>query len=141
MKLVTQTLFGGPDGAVEEIGNCYPACLASLLDLDLASVPHFFQLHADAEAALDETLRFLRRHGYTTMSFDWAPWLNRYAPGTLAIFSGQSPRGDWKHAVVGEITADGWRLAHDPHPSRAGIVGDPDSVELLIKLLPAAEAA
>lgn len=138
MKPVTQTLFGGPDGPVEEIGNCYPACLATILDLDLAEVPHVHQLHMDAEGALDEQLAFLLPRGLTCMRFPWAQWLQRYMPGALAIFSGRSPRGDWLHAVVGEITADGWRLVHDPHPSGAGIVGDPVEVELVIPLMLAA---
>lgn len=137
MKPVTQTLFGRPDGPVEEIGNCYPACLATLLELDLAEVPHVYQLHADPEAANDASVRWLQQRGYTELYFEWAPWLNHYAPGTLAIFGGKSPRGDWSHAVVGEITATGWRLVHDPHPSRAGIAGEPDGVHLLVKLMPA----
>jgi len=137
MKPVTQTLFGRPDGPVEEIGNCYPACVATLLDLDLADVPHVHQMHPEPTAALEESLRFLRKHGYTELCFEWAPWLNQYAPGSLAIFGGQSPRGDWSHAVVGEITATGWRMVHDPHPSRDGLVGEPTDVQLLVKLIPA----
>jgi hypothetical protein len=136
VKPVFQNLFGGPDEVV--IGNCYPACLASLLELGLSDVPHVHQLHRDPEAALDEALAFLHRHNHTSLRYQWADWLRRYAPGALAIFGGQSPRGDWTHAVVGEITADGWRLVHDPHPSGAGIVGDPIDVELVFPLMKAA---
>jgi hypothetical protein len=141
MKPVHQTLFGGPDGPTEAIGNCYPACLASLLELDLADVPHVYQLHRDTEAALDETLRFLHGKGYTSICYDWAPWVNRYAPGALVILSGKSPRGDFSHAVIGEVTATGWRLVHDPHPSGAGIAGEPTHVELLVQLMQLAQEA
>ncbi|TAM72340.1 hypothetical protein EPN44_16120 [bacterium] len=140
MKKVHQTLFGRPDGPNAEIGNCYPACVASLLGLDLDQVPHFHQLHDDAEGALDEILAFLHGQGYSCLRYEWAPWVNRYLPGALAIFGGKSPRGDWSHAVVGQVTADGWRLVHDPHPSGAGILGDPVDVEVLFPLM-RAEAA
>lgn len=135
MKPVTQNLFGGPDGAVELIGNCYPACIASVLELQLEEVPHFHQLHAKPEDALVEILKFLLPRGYSSLCFDWAPWVHAYFAGALVLVSGKSPRGDFQHVVVGEVTSDGWKLVHDPHPSREGIEGPPLNVEVLVPLL------
>lgn len=135
MKRVHQTLFGGPNGDRSQIGNCYPSCIASLLDLDLADVPHVYQLHpTDDEAAMQEMLDWLRTRGLSSMSFGWSDWVQRYMHGSLCVISGKSPRGGFNHAVVGEITREGWRLVHDPHPSGAGIVGEPTDVEFLLPL-------
>lgn len=135
MKPVHQTLFGAPDGPNELIGNCYPSCLATLLDVDLAEVPHVYQLHAVDDDALQATLNWLHGRGYTTLCYDWAPWVQRYFPGALVIVSGKSPRGEFQHAVVGEITETGWRLIHDPHPNGSGIDGEPKSIEVLVPML------
>lgn len=41
MKPVNQTLFGDTDGKLK--GNCFPACLASILELPLEEIPHFYE--------------------------------------------------------------------------------------------------
>lgn len=136
MKPVHQTLFGGPDGPLDEIGNCFPACLASLLEVDLAQVPHVYQLHADNNDAHVATCRFLSSHGFAFFCFDWGPWVHvAIPPGALVMISGKSPRGDFQHVVLGELTGDDWRLVHDPHPSGDGIVGGPAFIEMLVPIL------
>lgn len=49
---------------------------------------------------------------------------------SAVIASGPSPRGDWLHSVL----ADPWTgsLIHDPHPSDAGLAGDPVDLILLV---------
>ncbi|WP_329140922.1 hypothetical protein [Streptomyces sp. NBC_00670] len=100
-----QTIFhDDPDGRP---GNCLQACIASLLDLPLDDVPHFL-LHADWTAALQE---FVTAHGHR---------LRMQPPDTHCAYGmawGPSERGV-RHAVV---WADG-HMAHDPHPSRAGLL-------------------
>jgi hypothetical protein len=135
MKPIYQSLFGSPDGPSDQLGNCYPACIASLLDLDLEDVPHFYQLHRNKEDFLDEVLRFLHARQMTTIRFPYAPWMHRYAPGALGIFSGASPRDSrLLHSVVGQLTKHGWKLIHDPHPEQNGIA-DPKDVEFLFPLM------
>lgn len=96
-------------------GNCFAACLASLLDLPLWMVPPFEDMFG--------------------RSGEWFPrvedWLERLFQRRLVrsdghpveqltefyIGSGLSARGV-RHSV---IYRDG-KLAHDPHPSGSGIV-------------------
>lgn len=133
MRPVHQDLFGAPDAEV--VGNCYPACIASLLECDLSDVPHVYQLHRDNDAALTELLAWLQPRGFTIMCHPWGDWVHRWLNGALVIMSGKSPRGDWSHAVIGRITADGWSLVHDPHPDGTGIVGEPETFEFIVKMM------
>jgi hypothetical protein len=105
MRPVTQTIFhDDPDGRP---GNCLQACIASLLDLPLDDVPHFL-LHDDWTGALEQ---FLTAHGRRLHA---QPASDHCAYG---MAWGPSKRGV-RHAVV---WADG-RMAHDPHPSHAGLL-------------------
>lgn len=136
MKPVMQTMFGGCDAPREQLGNCYPACVASVLDIALEDVPHFYQLHyRDNEAALDEALRFFRARDLVVVTFEWGSWARRYFHGTVVIFGGKSPRGEYDHAIVGRITRDGWELLHYPHPSSDGIVGEPRNFDMIFPLM------
>lgn len=134
MRPVKQTLFGGPDGPIEEIGNCYPACIASILEIPLEDVPHFFQLERNSEKSLDLILSWSQERSLTIICYAYEEWLHRYFPNFIGIIGGQSPRGDFDHAVVGRITKTGWEILHDPHPSNSGIVGEPKHFEIILPL-------
>lgn len=145
MRPVDQTVTAAPgrtDGhdADGTPGDCLRACVASLLVLPLDAVPHFIANaeHAEhADAWWDELRDFV---------FDWSGgrWRAecftpeaRFTGDPTAdvwprhfIATGASPRGPWQHCVL----VDGWTLAlaHDPHPSRAGLAGEPvDLISLL----------
>ena len=127
-RWVDQTTFGFPGG------NCFSACVASLLGLDLAAVPYFMD---DEDKWWDFFSSWLRPHGMWAVCFE----LKRdgWVPEGLHILSGTSPRAEKpedKHSVV----ADGRRIVHDPHPSRAGLASR-DDVILLIPLDPWKEPA
>lgn len=108
MKPVDQDIFiNDPQGRV---GNCLQACVASLLEKDLTEVPHFAALSDDTW--FSEMCNWITDHGY---EFDDTGDCVDFKNYVLAI--GPSPRGV-SHAV---IYYDG-KLAHDPHPSRAGIL-------------------
>lgn len=95
-------------------GNCFAACLASMLDLPLWMVPPFDDMfgRTDWWARVGEWLarihhvRLVRTEGH-------AP----EAMPPYYIASGLSARGV-RHSV---IYAAG-ELAHDPHPSGAGVL-------------------
>jgi len=128
---VKQTLFGGDFLNKETLGNCYPACIATILGIPLGEVPHFFQLETDEIPALDIILPWFHGRGLTSVCFDWSPWIPKYYEGIITIIGGKSPRGGWSHAVVGRITKEGYELLHDPHPSNSGIVGEPTAAEFI----------
>lgn len=141
LRPVFQTQFGTDFHDAATVGNCYPACFATAMGLELSQVPHFYALDPDDTAAANLRVRtWLVTHGLGLAYFYWndvraalSAW--RYNIGdAVAIFSGKSPRGDYSHAVLGRLTDDGWALVHDPHPSGAGIDGEPESVEIFLRL-------
>lgn len=108
MLAVDQTQFAG-EGAG---GNCVQASLASILNLPLSEVPHFLEV---ADRPEEWELAFMdwleeRGVGFIRREGEWI--FDGYY-----LASGPSPRGV-SHMVVYH---DG-KLAHDPHPSRAGIL-------------------
>lgn len=121
-----QTTFYNPED--KGGGNCAEACLASLLNIPLASVQKFYD-----KTDPDPVYRYWRN--MENFCFSKGFWLIRkdceYVFEGMYMVSGPSARG-CKHMVVYQ---DG-RLLHDPHPSRKGI----DKVEqtwLLVPLDPA----
>jgi hypothetical protein len=143
---VKQTIFFDPDPKSPR-GNCYQAVIASLLELNLCEVPHFYEdilpdfktnteewnrIRINQEDRIDNwlELRNLRR-----IAFSWDKTKNydvikNVTPDDLVILSGMSPRGV-RHAVIGRLTGVGaWEMVHDPHFSNTGIA-EPDFVEKL----------
>ncbi len=114
---IHQTIFGKPHG------NCFQACVASVLEIPLDDVPHFcgganpewFAQARDFVAARSELTLLLVQAGP-----EWLPTVA--AMECYSIVGGRSPRGDFLHSVV----YFGDHLVHDPHPSGDGIVGAPE---------------
>jgi len=129
VKPVDQDRFGAN-------GNCFAACIASLLDISLAEVPD--SGHQGYEKPLAD---FLRPCGLaycevyvgnmTRLKADdpplpelhlgWQP-LVYSQPHPMCVICGPSPNGPWSHACVGRANGWGYELLHDPNPSRKGIL-------------------
>lgn len=117
-----QTTFGFPGG------NCFSACVASLLHLPLDDVPYFM----DGDGWYERFQSWLAPHGCYALAFNLdAGW----TPAGLHILSGKSPR-DLNGGALHSVVARGKEIAHDPHPSRAGLLSR-DDVVILIPLDPA----
>ena len=113
MIRVDQTLFkaGGPE---DECGNCFAACIASIMEKPLIQIPNFCA-HKDWVLRLNTWLAHM---GLYYMEFrsefnhgkeDWG----------FHIMSGPSPRlKGFYHSVVGFKG----EIIHDPHPSRTGLL-------------------
>lgn len=101
------------NGIVLERGNCYAACWASLLEVQLVEVPAFEDLPDDG-SWWNETIDWLKERG---LALHYS-YLDEVPAGTHVMACGPSPRGSWGHSV---IYLDG-KLAFDPHPSGAGLV-------------------
>ena len=120
MTPVDQTRFGVGQG------NCYPACLASLLNLRLDQVPDVMA----ADDWWEQLCGWARELGWNLLSLDW-PGASYFLPERgYAIAGGLCERGG-RHSCV---YRDG-RLAWDPHPSRAGLLSV-DTWTLLVPLDP-----
>lgn len=139
MKPVHQTTFYPQ-------GNCYAACVASILELQLSEVPDFFNSAAKGEDRFDAgyvgLAQWLAGRGLGVIRalpmFDGV-WL---APMHLpvqwhCIASGPSPRFPCSHAIVWGFSGDGGGPVHDPHPE-GGYFGnnDPKSFDLIVSLRP-----
>jgi hypothetical protein len=113
MIAVDQTTFGHPGG------NCFSACVASLLHLSVEDVPYFMG-HDDW---YEEFSKWLKPHGFVPLTFRLDGWTP--PEGVLCILGGKSPRGS--HACVGR----GKKIVHDPHPSRDGLTAIEDITFLI----------
>jgi hypothetical protein len=118
MTPVTQTLFGKPDG------NCFAACVASLLDLPLEVVPNVMR-HEDWYARFNW---WLKRRGMYLCCFDGWPqgFVRDYYSDVHILVYGMAERGI-DHACVYR----GTELAWDPHPDRSGLIGEPKGWEVI----------
>lgn len=120
---VDQTILHDAERGIR--GNCQQAAVASILDLPLEAVPNF---HHCEQGFWQGVKDFIRSRGYAMLvlrsdHYNW--WLSD--SGVYYLAYGQSPRGV-QHAVIYRHG----KLAHDPHPSRAGIA----SVEEATILVP-----
>jgi hypothetical protein len=104
-----QTILDG------ERGDCYRACLASILELALEDVPHVC-LHADWR---ERTVAFLRPFGLGLLTVNVFPedYPRELFPDAWHVMAGPGQRGV-RHAVVGRRAI----MLHDPHPSGAGLL-------------------
>ena len=105
-------------------GDCARAVIASLLDLSISAVPHFLHLaNRTAEGFYHRIEEFLESHGYA-MAWHATPMYHLHEGiDVYHYISGPSPRGGGLfHAVVG---LNG-NVVHDPHPSREGLLGNPN---------------
>ncbi len=127
MKPVDQNRFYDKDAGTR--GNCLQATVASILELELEDVPNF-QEAPEEIGFWGMFYRYLRGRGFVVLEIQRESLV--LEPDCLYLAHGDSPRGV-KHSVVYRKG----RLVHDPHPSRAGLVGDPDYICLLIPIDPA----
>lgn len=113
-------------------GNCFQACVASLLGVGLDELPHFVMMSGkvgdtdlESEDWFDHFDNWMRERGLFSIecSLKSGPVMSCVSADTFCILTGESPRG-CMHAVVGKTTDSplayrAFLLVHDPHPSRA----------------------
>lgn len=129
---VDQDVFGKPNG------NCFTACLASLLQVPLTALEPVQALYREGATRWEEgrdekhwVKCWAEIQGFIAAQHAMilVGVLPPHVPAGYSILGGGSPRGDFGHYVVAH---DG-EVVHDPHPSRDGIVG---SAEEYLVLLP-----
>lgn len=110
MKRVDQTKLHDSDNGIN--GNCLAACVASILEIPLDVIPKFEDMMVkNSDEWFEVFTDWLESLGFTILTWENDTWLPGYY-----LASGISERGV-NHVVVYRAGV----LAHDPHPSRAGI--------------------
>lgn len=128
MKPVDQIIHNPP----EQIGTCFRACIASVLEIDVDDIPHLEKMMYYKKAGYwkGKFYKWAYDLGYGVCewelnfihSFDDYPDAIAIPSDEILIASGRSPRHDSaNHSVVWK---DG-EILHDPHPSRDGLASDP----------------
>lgn len=117
MTPVLQTIVG------KDKGNCFAACLASLLDMPCDEVPNFIGDDPGGGYWFDHCNRWLAERDLALVMIRGGEqgvfWT---ADGVLFIASVYGPRG-LRHAVVMKMESDLPVLVHDPYPGEK-CVGD-----------------
>lgn len=108
-RWILQTEFADSQSGI--IGNCLQAAVASLLNMRLEDVPHFYEISPDAPSAALGA--FLHSRGYYLIALSDTP----FRPLGLYLGGGPAVRGV-HHVVV----MQGETMVHDPHPSNAGLI-------------------
>lgn len=139
---VYQTIFKAGSG------DCFSACLASLLELPLDSIPKFRRDETKEVSMMDAARTWLKeRFGLSIITVQMAEEvetgtdyriINAFSD-TPCIAGGVSPNNPGgHHAVVGVINdLEQFTMTHDPNPSNLGIVGDPVNLYFLVPMNPA----
>lgn len=112
-------------------GNCFSACLASVLDLPIEQVPNFYDIAPHENGPWWDAVRaWLKPLGWSVIHLTLDPAHLGEFPGVFIVGGKTSRHTD--HAVVYQ---DG-HLVHDPFPGGVGLVRV-DTVDLLYPLDPA----
>lgn len=121
-KLTTQDMeFLVEDGAV---GDCVRASTATILGVPREEVPHFVRDHKGHWRHAWED--WLEDRGIVVVEID-----PRSRPNCIYLGCGPTPRTTEYRPAAHMVVMDGRELAHDPHPSRAGLT-TLDRVYLLV---------
>lgn len=132
---VDQTVLRTPDDPTGPPGNCFAACIASILECSIDDVPHPTVDERDGDGWArpggywERLGAWLASVGYYSVEIMGSarPWttldLELHGVCSFVIVHGDGPRG-CKHSVVAAIGDGGFCLVHDPHPSRAGLAVD-----------------
>jgi hypothetical protein len=113
MRRVHQTVFG-------KGGNCFAACVASLLELEIDKVPNFHEEHDPSWPAAFKT--WLAQHGLFPLVINIPTdspddlLAHLMVNGATCIAGGQTARGS-HHACIYR----GCNLIHDPYPDGEGL--------------------
>lgn len=140
MKPVDQLILHDGD---KSIGDCFRACVASILELPCEEVPHVVAMGKDSDDSRRLLNEWLKPLGFHFVELQWpegedASILAWVVPRGYYVFSGPSPRWpDCWHSCVGL----GGKIVHDPHPERLGLAGKERSYGLFVADDPAREHA
>lgn len=115
---ICQTIF--PCEADQMRGNCFQACMASILELPLEDVPHAM-MHSDWMERVNIWLAS-RGLGMVMVNLNTEEsYIHPLPAGMIVMIGGRTMRHPSRlHSVVAKTKAGGiaWDYIHDPHPDK-----------------------
>jgi hypothetical protein len=130
-------------------GDCFSACLASLLEVPLEDVPKFRRDNPFPNDMMGAAREWVKdRFGLSLVTIQMEDRAGDFIgtdiriigalKGTPCMAGGTSPNFEGvNHCVVGEIDGLGnFTMTHDPSPHQKGIEGFPKHIYLLVPLAP-----
>jgi len=113
-------------------GDCFAACLASILEEPLAVIPDFTPAIKNDNSWIVEANLFIAHFGFYLLPVIWKA--TACSSGfSIAIGNPKGGKEDNKHAVV----YLGANLYHDPSPNGKGLEGNPETYMVFVALNPA----
>jgi hypothetical protein len=120
-----QTIVHDPEKKL--VGNCWTSCIASLLEMEVDDIPHFYR---DFSNPITATYKWLDELGYVMVEFSYKNLENFVQMSYFGyhIIVGPSPRfSSILHAVIG-LNGEPF---FDPHPEGTMIDGNEDDWKLI----------
>jgi len=128
---IDQSILHDPDNGKN--GDCWRACLASVLELPIEKVPHFGDMNAREGRKAE--LTFLGNMGFTIYTI--------YGEGSMTNHP-QMEEGDHEYYfaigpsprnknISHQVVCHNGEIVHDPHPDKTGLAGI-SHFEILLKI-------
>ena len=141
MIKINQTRFGGIDKPISERGNCFQACLASILEIPLEQAFDCVPFESDLDP---EATEFEQQHWYVAFN----KWLEQFGLGSIYLEwqpdtpTGTELTGYHLAAVKSSMRKNGrhcvvihnGEFVHDPNPNSKVNSDDLLGVYLLVSL-------
>ena len=110
-------------------GNCFAACVASILNMEIKDVPNFCWEH-DQYKWFGAFQKWLEPKGLTAIEIKYGPGcMGQTTEGIPCIISGESGNCDGcLHSVVGVVVQGGFEFIHDPNPKGGFLKSDPQQI-------------
>lgn len=129
MKPVEQTEYG------KGKGNCFSACVASILEIGIEDVPHFCEENKGTWFV--DCAEWLTTKGYGCINIGWEEASNFFPINCWLIVCGDSWYGS-KHAVIGKPNIKNYKLLTEEETVKFNyeieLVWDPDQRKPLTAL-------
>lgn len=131
MKPINQSILHDPEHGKN--GDCWRACIASVLELPIEDVPHFGDMD-DRKGRMVE-LQLLAKYGFTIYSI--------YGDGGMANHPEILPEDHEYYFAIGpsprdknishQVVCHNGKIVHDPHPDKTNLSGI-SHFEILLKI-------
>lgn len=134
MNKIDQTRFGGKDAPVEEQGNCFQACVATVLQIPLEEAYDCIGVQDDDEW-FDDFNKWLVQYGLGCIFFEHSEKAPVKATSFRGIYMVECMSKALYHGERHCVVVRDEKLLHDPNP-HAKEQGDCQGIYIFVPLRP-----